>query len=65
MKKKTAMNSHAAKLQEFHHKRRAHAWRLAFLIAALAAALLAGLGSAGGANERSVFGDLPTAHADR
>ena len=60
MKKKRAMNSHTAKLHGFqHHKRRAHAWRRAFLIAALAAALLAGLSSAESAREQSVFGDVP------
>ena len=58
MKKKRAMNSHAAHGYD-HHKRRAHAWRRAFLIAALAAALLAGLGSAENATEQSVFGDQP------
>jgi hypothetical protein len=64
MKKKTAMSSHAAKLHGFHsHKRRSHAWRRAFLIAALAAALLAGLGSAENSHEQSVFGDLPKAYA--
>jgi len=53
------MNSHVAKLS----KRRSHAWRRAFLIAALAAALLAGLGKADNARENSVFSDLPSSFA--
>ena len=63
------MSSHAAKLQNLFHrsaKRRTHAWRRAFLIAALAAALFAGLSSAENANvQQSVFGDLPHAHGTR
>ena len=65
MKKKTDMNSHAAKLQGFHQRRRSHAWRRACLIAALAAALLAGLSSADGGHDQSVFGDLPKAYGSR
>ena len=65
MKKKTAMSSHAAKLGYHQHKRRSHAWRRAILIAALAAALLAGLTSAGNSHDQSVFGELPKAHSGR
>jgi hypothetical protein len=63
------MSTHAAKFHHLFHrnaKRRVHAWRRACLIAALAAALFAGLSSAENASEQqSVFGDLPHGYATR
>ena len=63
------MSTYAAKLQHLFHrnaKHRSHAWRRAVLIAALAAALFAGLSFAEGAGEKdSVFGQLPSEFATR
>jgi hypothetical protein len=62
------MNARTAKF--FHpyqrRSRRHNAWRKAFLIAALAAALLAGLGSTENSRkDHSVFGDAPASYAPR